>query len=204
VRVKTGVVVGALVAVLAVVAAGCSSGGKPHAAVADASGSACPKAWASGWAKLANRVRAEVYCPRWMPDPLTGRIGGPWNNIDSVGRDRSYLIGFVWQEQNGEKHVNFRGYPGRTRIPTCIGEDNRSRVPCFSDPAGRKRVGGIDATLYTVNHGADQWHLLYAWRHDGSLYTVSQHVAPPLSYRQVRQNLVRILRSLVLVRPEQT
>ena len=46
----------------------------------------CPKAWAGGWQKLANKIQAPVYCPGWLPDPLTGQIGGRWNNINSVAR----------------------------------------------------------------------------------------------------------------------
>ena len=45
------------------------------------------------------------------------------------------------------------------------------------------------------------WHVLYAWRHDGTLYTVSQHVTAPLTYRQVRKDLDRVLRGLAPVRP---
>ena len=54
--------------------------------------------------------------------------------------------------------------------------------------------------MFTVNQDADQWHILYAWRHAGSLYTVSEHVAPPVNYAKVRVYLNRILRGLVLVR----
>jgi hypothetical protein len=42
---------------------------------------ACPQAWASGWQKLADKVDAPVYCPRWMPNPLDARIGGQWTDI---------------------------------------------------------------------------------------------------------------------------
>ena len=55
--------------------------------------------------------------------------------------------------------------------------------------------------MYTVNHGADSWHVLFAWRRAGSLYTLSEHVAPPLSFSQVVANLKRMLDGLVLVRP---
>ena len=73
----------------------------------------CPKAWAGGWQKLANKIHAPVYCPGWLPDPLTGQIGGRWNNINSVSKDRSYLIGFVWQEiGRGDPHQPAR-LPGR-------------------------------------------------------------------------------------------
>jgi hypothetical protein len=168
----------------------------------------CPAKALAGWQRLANRIHAPVYCPSWLPDPLDGIIGSRWNNIDEVSRDRSYLESWVWQETGpgaagGEKHVNLRGYPGRTRIPRCVDADSKNRqlIPCFSDPGGSVGAGGLNATVYNVNQDADQWHVLYAWRAHGGLYTVSEHVAPPFGYRKVRQNLDRILRGLVLIRP---
>jgi len=53
-----------------------------------------------------------------------------------------------------------------------------------------------------VNQDADQWHILLAWKHRGSLYTVSEHVIAPYTYRQVVKNLDRLLAGLVVVRPE--
>ena len=167
----------------------------------------CPRAWAHGWQQLANRIDAPVYCPAYLPDPLTGQIGGRWNNIDSVSKDRSYLIGFVWQEIGQEIHVNLRGYPGVTKVPTCRsielvgGKKRESAVPCFADSRGQKTIRGQRVTMYTVNQDADQWHVLYAWRHAGSLYTLSQHIAPPLTFPQVVRSLNRIMASLVLVKP---
>jgi hypothetical protein len=196
-RVVLAVAVLAACAAAAVGAVAATSGG--------AGGAGCR--FAAGWQALANRIHAPVYCPTWLPDPLDGHIGGQWNNIDSVARDRSYLIGFVWQEVgSGELHVNLRGYPGRTTIPTCrvapdAGQPART-TPCFAEPHGHKTVGDIHATLYTVNQDADTWHLLYAWRHDGSLYTISQHVAAPLTYDKVLADLDRELHALVLVRPK--
>ena len=166
----------------------------------------------AGWRKLADRVRAPVYCPTWMPTPLTSEIGGPWNNINSVDADRSYLMGFVWQETGfggkvQEVHVNLRGQPGNPRIPTCqdvttvAGTTHRKEIPCFQDPRGTVRsVNGIVATKYTVNHGADSWHVLLAWRRGGSLYSLSEHVAPPRTYAQVTKDLKRMFDRLVLVR----
>ena len=77
-----------------------------------------------GWQKLANRIKAPVYCPGWLPDPLKGQIGGRWNNIDSVSADRSYLESFVWQETGGGAARRRAArqparLPGRTTIPTC-------------------------------------------------------------------------------------
>jgi hypothetical protein len=195
-----------LLASLALLAAGCGEAQMPRR-VADAAPKQCAAKALPGWKKLARRIDAPVYCPTWMPDPLDGVIGSRWNNIDEVSPDRSYLESWVWQETGlgaagGELHVNLRAYPGRTRIPKCVDADTAKRtlIPCFADPRGTVRVNGIRATVYTVNQDADQWHILYAWRYQGSLYTVSEHVAPPLNYAKVRAYLDRILRGLVLVR----
>ena len=168
----------------------------------------CPPRALAGWQRLANRIDAPVFCPSWIPDPLDGVIGSRWNNINEVSRDRSYLESWVWQETGmgaagGEKHVNLRGYPGRSRVPRCVNADSKTPklIACFSDPGGQVRASGRTATVYNVNQDADQWHVLYAWHYAGGLYTVSEHVAPPFGYGKVRQNLDRMLRGLVVVRP---
>jgi len=185
---------------LALALAGCGDGGGRAGAAVKAKPS-CPAA--KGWRQLADSIRAPVYCPRWMPDPLNGVIKGQWNNIYSVSPDRSYLVGFIWFEHgSGELHVNLRGYPGRTKIPKCPAAVGKGTLPCFADPHGQMRANGIDSTVYTVNQGADQWHVLLAWHRNGSLYTLSEHVAAPLSYEQVVADLKRMLRDLVLVAPK--
>lgn len=185
---------------LLVTGCGSSNGGK---GVAEAASTSCPTAWRVGWQKLANRIHAPVYCPTWMPDPLDARIGGGYANGEFVDPDRSYLVSFVWMEPgSGEVHVNFRGYPGKTKIPTCSDLTTDKPVPCFSDPSGVVRRGDIAARVYTANQGADQWHILYAWRRAGSLYALSEHVAPPYTYDQVAANLKRMLAGLVLVSPK--
>jgi hypothetical protein len=202
-------------AAVALLAAACGGSGasvdasKAAAATRQATPAEPRCAHPGGWQRLANRIAAGVYCPGWLPDPLTSEIGGRWNNIDSVSRDRSYLESFVWQETEvgpngagGELHVNLRGYPGRTKIPMCpTGAGNSNPVPCFDDPRGHVRSNGIDATLFTVNQGADQWHVALAWHHRGSLYTLSEHLAPPLDYQKLLRYLKRELRSLVLIEP---
>ena len=201
-----------LLLLAALALAGCGATDAPRLSKGEAAATtakSCPAAWLRSWQKLANRIDAPVYCPSWLPDPLTGQIGGRWNNIDSVGKDRSYLIGFVWQEIGQEIHINLRGYPGVTKIPICRsvelvgGKQHVTKVPCFDDSHGQKTIGGFRVTEYTVNQDADQWHVLYAWRHGGSLYTLSQHVAPPLTFPMVVRNLNRELASLVLVEPQQ-
>jgi len=205
-RLRTPAVI--LLALAAVVAvSGCgsqsASGGTPSAA--------CPQDWAAGWERLANRVGSPVYCPGWVPSPLSGQIVGAYPGQGSrsvtVNKDSSYLVSLIWSDASGEVHVNLGGYLHRTTVPRCDdvettnGTSVRTKVPCFSDPSGTIHAGPITATLYTVNRGPDQWHLLYAWKSHGSLYTVSQHVAAPLTYGQVAGDLKRMLHELVLVTP---
>jgi hypothetical protein len=164
----------------------------------------CPAGWAKGWQALADKVGAPVYCPTWMPNPLDAHIGGQYQDIYSIGKDRSYLVSFLEHGDlgSGDVHVNFRGYPGRSTIPTCPGQVRDAKVPCFADPVGHMTANGIHATVYQVNQGADQWHVLLLWHHRGSMYTVSQHVIVPYdSATRVKKNLQHVLKSLVLVQP---
>src|SRR5438067_8519437 len=195
-----------LLGLCALLATGCSGGAKQ----ASAAQVAAPKAHCHGVAvlqRLANRVKAPVYCPGWLPDPLQGQIGGEWNNINSVSTDRSYLESFVWQETGGgaaggELHVNLRAYPGVTKIPSCrTGGADSQNVPCFADARGWVTANGIRARLYTVNQDADAWHALLLWRRAGTLYTLSEHVAPPLTFAHVVRYLKRELASLVVIKP---
>jgi hypothetical protein len=189
-------------------ATGCSSdSARPSKAAARVAPS-CPSVWKAGWRRLANRIHAPVYCPTWMPSPLDGKIGGQWDNGVSVDPDRSYLVSFLWHEPPGQDvHVNFRGYPGRSSVPRCedvrvvAGKTRRREVPCFSDVRERRRIGRLRVTVYTVNRDVDQWHILYAWRRRGSLYAVSEHVAKPLTYGRVVQNLDRLVAGLVRIDP---
>jgi hypothetical protein len=193
-------------AVSLLLATGCAGEAKKAEAAAAPAKPAC--AHPAGWQKLANRIKAPVYCPGWLPDPLVAQIGGKWNNINSVSPDRSYLESFVWQETEAglaggnELHVNLRAYPGRTRIPTCrTGGVDSQNVPCFADPRELVSANGITARLYTVNQDADAWHYLLLWKRFGNLYTLSEHVAPPLTGRHVKRYLKQELAALVLIRP---
>jgi hypothetical protein len=194
----------------AFLAAGC--GAREEVVAAPVSAPSCPQAWRAGWQKLANQIKAQVYCPSWMPSPLDARIGGQYANGRSVGRDRSYLVSFVSVDHDvggvsGEVHVNFRGYPGHPAIPVCQdtitenGATRHTRIPCFADPRWTKSIGRVRVTAYTANQGADQWHVVYAWRTNGSLYALSEHVTPPYTYKQVVSNLDRMMKGLVVVRP---
>ena len=194
---KTALVV--LAAALSMILTACGSSAEPAAHASSAP--SCPAAWQAGWTKLARQIHAPVYCPGWMPNPLDGRIGSQWNGLRTVDKRGGFLVSFIYQETgSGEVHVNFHRWPG-TRMPHCRAETSNRQIPCYSDPAGRVKTHGIDATLYTVSRDADQWHLSYLWRAGGATYVVSEHVAPPFSFEQVKRNVTRILRSLVLVRP---
>ena len=202
-----------MLAMLAAVALGATAcgGGDAGQPKASAAVTRCPAASVAGWKQVSRRAGTPVYCPAWLPSPLQPAIDmsgtpGAENATVAFSRDGSYLVSWIWAEaQTGEVHVILRGYPGRAAIPTCVltgsgsSASTRHHVPCFADPHGTIRVGGIHATLYTVNQGADQWHLLYAWRNGGSLYTISQHVAAPLGVRQVHADLRRMLQNLVTV-----
>lgn len=203
-------VVAAGLAAVAVAVAGC--GGSDDTVAETTAALPCPAAWAAGWQQLADEAGADVFCPRWMPSPLDGEIGGAYKNTTDVSVDGSYLVSFLYVEREAggvadEVHVNFRGYPGSTAIPACEdartddGVTTRVEIPCFSDERGTKQIGGREVTVYTVNQGIDQWHVLYAWEHDDGLYTVSQHVIGAHTLARVTGNLDRIMRTLVRVPP---
>jgi hypothetical protein len=192
--------------------AGCSGDDSAPAAEATAAPPACPTAARASWQKLANEIDAATFCPSWLPQPLVGKFSGRFFNGRSVDPDRSYLVSFVWFESAGglvqEVHVNLRGYPGTTKMPVCEdllnvnGKVVRKNIPCFSDRSGQKRLGGRTVTVYTANQGADMWHVLYAWKDKGSLYTISEHVADPYTLEQVTGHLDRMTRTLVRFEPK--
>jgi hypothetical protein len=186
---------------LVVVLAGCSGDDKVTSDAAAKSRPACPASFKPEWQRLANQVDAPVYCPSWMPSPLDADIGGQWNSDGPVvDKDKSYLLGFLWHEAgSGDIHVNFRAYPGKTAMPRCV--DGKRSVPCFSDDRGTKEIGDKKVTVYTVSRDADQWHVTYLWRRDGTLYTVSEHVAPPLTFGKVVSNLNKLVGGLELIKP---
>jgi hypothetical protein len=203
------IIVGAVLGIVGI-AVGCSRDDGVEGTASARQRAACPAALKPEWQRLANRVGAPVYCPSWMPSPLDADIGGQWNSGGPiVDRDHSYLVSFLWHEAgSGDVHVNFRGYPGRTQIPRCVdvqktaGKTRRRLIPCFSDPRGTRHAGGVDATVYTVSRDADQWHVTFLWRRRGTLYTVSEHVAYPLTFRKVLSNLDRLVAGLELIRPK--
>ncbi|MFL5926833.1 MAG: hypothetical protein ACJ77E_07850 [Gaiellaceae bacterium] len=195
-----------LLGLCGLLASGCGEAKKAAAAPVVAPKPHC--AYRAGWQRLANKVAAPVYCPGWLPDPLTSQIGGRWSNGESVSADRSYLVSFVWQETGpglagGELHVVLRGYPGMTKIPTCrTGGVDSKNVPCFDGLRGSVTARGITAKLYSgPNQDMDAWHAVLLWHRHGTLYTLSEHVAPPLTFNKTVAYLKRELGALVLVAP---
>ena len=194
------------------VAAGCGGSGHRAASREPAAVRAAKPTcgYRLGWQRLANRISSDVYCPGWLPGPLTSQIGGSWNNINVVSSDRSYLESFIWQDTDtpgisGLLHVILRGYPGRTTIPTCLGGiKGATPMPCFAGMNGHVTENGIHATLYTVNQDADAWHIALLWHHKGGLYTLSEHLAPPLDYPKLVTYLRRELAALVLIAPSRS
>jgi len=172
----------------------------PTRSAAPAAAPACPAAWTAGWQKLANRIGAGVYCPSWMPNPLDGRIGSQNYQFTQLDKRGGYLVSFLYYETGYEVHVNFHRWPG-TAMPRCRDIETTRMIPCYSDAAGRVSTNGLSATFYTVARDTDQWHLAYLWRHAGSTYVVSEHVAPPYTYAKTKANLGRILRGLALLKP---
>ena len=77
--------------------------------------------------------------------------------------------------------------PGRTKIPTCrTGGIDSQNVPCFASPNGtdhRERDQGAPSTRSTRTPTSGTSRSSGA--HDGNLYTLSEHVAPPLTYNHV-------------------
>ena len=196
-----------ILAATVLLVAGCGGGTKSATTTTTAAPAKATCAFRHGWQMLANRIDADVYCPGWLPDPLTSQINGQWSNINSVSKDRSYLESFVWQDTDGpntsgELHVNLRGYPDRTKMPLCLtGLKDNILKPCFAGAHGTITAGGIKAKLYTVNQDADTWHLLLLWHHNDGLYTLSEHLAPPLDYKKVIAYLKQELAGLVLIAP---
>ena len=76
-----------------------------------------------------------------------------------------------------------------------------SLTPCFASPHGDYSANGISATMYRVNQEADQGHVALVWLRQGSLSSLSEHVAAPLTFSKVVTLLKQQLRSLVVVRP---
>ena len=87
--------------------------------------------------------------------------------------------------------TDLRGHADRER------EDGAQEVSLLQRPPRAQAVRRRDGHRLHGESGRGQWHVLYAWRKGGSLYTISEHVAPPYTYEQVIGHLDRMTRTLV-------
>ena len=75
---------GLVAAALAASGCGGDSASKAAAKPTKPAAPRCPAAFVAGWQKLADRIGAPVYCPAWMPEPLTGQITGQVQNPRNI------------------------------------------------------------------------------------------------------------------------
>lgn len=156
-----------------------SSGGASTTGAAPA----CPAAWKAGWQAWANRVDERVYCPSFLPNPLTGEIHGQWNTALAPGK--RWQVGYAWLEHDDLVHVVFEGYPAAGWPPSCEG------VPCFAGKTGTEDVGGHRVTWYDHNQASHTGHVAAVFRDGRIVYVVSMHVSRPYGTKQKTQSLVR-------------
>ena len=191
-----------LVALVALLAA-CGCGGGSDAAGSSAAPSAgqapagCPTAWVAGWQRFTDRVRSIVYCPSYVPPPITAEIGGQWNTAKAPGR--SWQLGFAWLEHDQLEHLVFEGYPASRWPPICPGKPRR---PCFAHVVGKQTINGFQVTWYDHNQASHWHHLAAAFAANGRQYVVSMHVIDPYGTEQkVRDALTRTIQGLVPLTP---
>jgi hypothetical protein len=195
---------------VAALAAGCAGAGDAGAGGETGKPAAekqCPKAWAADWARWADRVGMTVYCPTWLPSPITGEIGGQWNTAAESGR--FWQLGYVWRDVGFADlvHVVFDGYPPDAWPRKCRdtrrvdGKVTTVPVPCFSGPLGRERVNGLDVRWFRRGRGSHGGHVVALFAHEGNTYAVSMHGLPGTPIERTRANVRRIVANLVPVRP---
>jgi hypothetical protein len=193
--------------VLLLVTAGCggessSPGSNSAPAASQPAGSSstvrtCPAAWTADWQAWANTIGAVVYCPTFIPSPLTAEIGGTWLTAKEPGR--SWQLGYSWLEHGDLVHVVFEGYPAsRKWPPMCDG------VPCFDGETGTEAIAGKQVTWYEKNEASHSGHLAAVFRANGYVYVVSMHVSQPYDTdAKVRTALTRTVSGLVPMQPAQ-
>ena len=82
------------------------------------------------------------------------------------------------------------------------GKTHRKNIACFQDPDGTlARRAGSRPRCTPSTTAPTRGTSSSPGAADGSLYTISEHVAPPLTFSKVVVNLKRMLDGLVLVRP---
>jgi len=104
------------------------------------------------------------------------------SNGNSVSPDRSYS-NFVWQETGagiggGELHVVLRGYPGRRRSRPAAPAAWTART-CRASTVRVERSLPADHRPALLRPNQDRTRARrLLWRKGGTLYTLSEHVAP--------------------------
>jgi hypothetical protein len=174
-----------LVMLLAV--AGCADNGSSAAtgtrSEGRASKPACPDAWKADWQAWADRVGETVFCPSFVPSPITAQIGGQWNTAREPGK--AWQLGYAWLEHDDLVHVVFEGYPERVWPPRCEG------VPCFDGKVGTENIAGHEVTWYDHNEASHSGHVAAAFHDGGVVYVVSMHVSRPYDGVEKTTGLVR-------------
>jgi hypothetical protein len=182
----------------------------PAASSAPAAGG-CPAAWRSGWQALAKPDSGARLLPDMDAEPARREDRRPVHR-HQLDREGPQLPGQLPRARRRRERRRAREL-SRLPRPQLDPDVHHRRARREEDPARadtllrrrRRRPHGERVSLrpvYRVNQDADQWHILLAWRHRGSLYTVSEHVIRPYTYRQVVRNLDDLLSGLVLVQPE--
>ena len=147
---------------------------------------------------------------RLLPDlaaePADGKMGGQWNNSESVDKDSSYLESFVWQEPPSQRRATStcaatpggrRSRPART--PVVGGKVARATMPCFTDPHGKRRSAGSRRRCTRSTRAPTSGTSSTRGTTTG-LYTVSEHVIRR-SATEGREQPRPMIRGLVLVEP---
>ena len=152
-----------------------------------------------GWQRLANRIDAPVYCPSWMPDPLVPTDRRPLEQ-HRLGRSRSQLPREL-RLAGGGRPQHAGGAREPARLPrrdgdpdvcedtlTVKGKTYRTKIALLRRSAGHVALEQRDHRDDVHRQpGRRPWHVLYAWQRGGSLYTISEHVAPPFTLREGRR-----------------
>ena len=182
---------------LALLAACACGGGAAADPVSSRPAATCPATLEPGWQQWTNRIGAVVYCPSYVPPPITAEIDGQWNTAKAPGR--RWQLGFAWLEHDQLEHLVFEGYPDAAWPPTCPGKPRR---PCFAHVVGKDTINGFDVTWYDHNQASHWHHLAATFAANGYHYVVSMHIIDPYgSEQKVRAALTRTLQGLVPLKP---
>ena len=156
---------------------------------------ACPRPGRRAGRSSRTRSTPPVYCPSWLPDPLTGQIGGTWNNIDSVVEgpqlpDRLRLAGAAARRSTS----TCAAIPVVTKIPTCRYDRARRRQEarheaCRASPtrAARRRSAASRRRCTRSTRTPTSGTSSTPGTTTATLYTLSEHVAPPLHLPEGRR-----------------